>query len=139
MDKNQGICTNALIFNDRNEILIVKRSNKDISFPDEWELAGGGIKYKETPEKSIIREVKEECGLDIEVKIPITVSVFYIGKKQYFEITYLTKLKNNNQKITLSNEHSQYKWIRFEDIDSSNLNTYIKEILIQAKNVLNNN
>lgn len=132
MNNKQGVCTNALIQNKNNEVLVVKRSSDDDVFPNEWELPGGKVEYKETPEESLIREIKEECDLSINVIRPLTVKIFFIDDIQYFEITYHCKLKNENYEIKLSHEHSEYKWISLENIESAGLNTYIASSITRS-------
>ena len=66
--KIQQGCTSAIILNEKDEILFTKRSDSDDFLPGVWELPGGGIEYGETPQDSIKREIKEECGLEIEVQ-----------------------------------------------------------------------
>lgn len=55
-----------ILKNDKGELLLYKRDNKpDIPFPGHWDLIGGHVEDGETPEKALVREVKEELGLDI--------------------------------------------------------------------------
>jgi len=35
-------------------------------FPNHWTLAGGKVEKGESPEKAIVREVREELGLDLQ-------------------------------------------------------------------------
>ena len=43
-------------------VLLVKRDN-----PALWELPGGGMHPRETPEQTVVREVREETGLRISI------------------------------------------------------------------------
>ena len=54
----------AFILND-GKILLVKKSADDPHHPNEWEVPGGRMEFEESIEEHIIREVKEEVGLDI--------------------------------------------------------------------------
>lgn len=51
----------ALIFNEKDELLIVK-----ISYKNYWSIPGGVIEEKESPKQGCIREIKEEIGLEIK-------------------------------------------------------------------------
>lgn len=67
-DKSQFPIVIAVIKNDQKQLLIARR--KDESLPtahDKWELIGGRIEWSESPEQALVREVKEESGLDVEV------------------------------------------------------------------------
>ncbi|MBK9721959.1 MAG: NUDIX domain-containing protein [Saprospiraceae bacterium] len=48
----------CLIFNENNQVLLVKHF-----YSNEWYLPGGAINYKESPQKALLRELREECGI----------------------------------------------------------------------------
>jgi 8-oxo-dGTP diphosphatase len=47
------------------ETLMTRRSDSKSSFPRAWVLPGGHIEPGETIEEAAIRELREECGVDI--------------------------------------------------------------------------
>lgn len=54
----------ALITDDLQRVLITQRA-VHISHGGFWEFPGGKLEPKESPEKALFREVKEEVGLDV--------------------------------------------------------------------------
>lgn len=57
----------VLLFDRRHRLLVYLRDNKpDIPFPNHWDFFGGHVEEGETPEEALIREVKEELGVDLE-------------------------------------------------------------------------
>ena len=58
----------SIIFiNKKKEILLLLRDDiPTIPYPNMWDLPGGHVEEDETPEACIVREMKEEMGLDIE-------------------------------------------------------------------------
>ncbi len=125
---NQGVASNAFILNPKHEILLLKRSPTDEAFPGEWELPGGGIDYGETPEESLAREVKEECGLNVKVNNPLSVNTFYFGKIHVIEITFHCEIMDNSFEVKLSSEHTEYKWTPL-DIKDTELNEYMTKVV----------
>ncbi|MBA4850015.1 NUDIX domain-containing protein [Emticicia sp. BO119] len=56
----------GLLFDKNNRLLIYLRDDKPtISFPNHWDLFGGIIEEGESPEYALVREVKEEIGIDL--------------------------------------------------------------------------
>ncbi|NMC36118.1 NUDIX hydrolase [Candidatus Beckwithbacteria bacterium] len=62
-----GVSVGALIFNDKNQILLTKRSQQAKNERGCWEAPGGAVHFGETLEAAIRREMKEELGVEIEI------------------------------------------------------------------------
>ncbi len=120
----------GVVINSEGKLLIGKR--KDLTVPDAdgfWEILGGHIEFGEDPEDAIIREIKEESGLEIEVikllpKIYFSIWQTKDGDKwQTLFPTYLCKVtggslhtKNFDKKITelkfiSKSEINNYKYL----------------------------
>ena len=56
----------VLLFDRDRKLLIYLRDDKpDIPFPNYWDFFGGHVEEGETPEKALVREVKEELAIDL--------------------------------------------------------------------------
>lgn len=75
------IGVSALIFDEERRVLLAHR--RDI---DWWNLPGGGMEHGETVEEAVIREVREETGLEVEVKY--LVGVYSKPQKQEVVLTF---------------------------------------------------
>lgn len=62
-----GVGCGALIINEKNETLLVKRGFNSKSQVGVWSKPGGAVDLKEKVEDAVIREIKEELGVDIEL------------------------------------------------------------------------
>ena len=71
----------ALIFDEDQRVLLAHR--RDI---DWWNLPGGGMEHGETVEEAVCREVREETGLEVEVKY--LVGVYSKPQKQEVVLTF---------------------------------------------------
>ena len=65
MKKYTGKTSTALVPYPDNKILLIKRNT--IPFKGYWALPGGRMDPGETVEQTIVREVKEETGLDVTI------------------------------------------------------------------------
>lgn len=65
LKKYSGKTSTAIIPFPDNKILLIKRNT--IPFKGYWALPGGRMDYGENVEQTIIREVKEETGLDVTI------------------------------------------------------------------------
>jgi 8-oxo-dGTP diphosphatase len=56
----------VLLFDRHNRLLIYLRDNTpDIPFPNHWDFFGGHLEEGETPGQALVREVKEELGIEL--------------------------------------------------------------------------
>ena len=99
----------------KNEkFLLLKRSSRSRSYPETWDFAGGKHDLGENPKESVIRETKEETSLDIEPGNEIKTKEYHDEKYDllfhYFTPTLLS------EKIILSPDHSDFKWLSKEEI-----------------------
>ncbi|MDC7233461.1 MAG: NUDIX domain-containing protein [Spirochaetales bacterium] len=101
----------ALILRD-HRFLALKRSEESGDF---WELPGGRLEYGETLEETLHREIKEETNLDITPRRILNTWDLIEECRQISGIIYLCDLKSDS--ITLSNEHSDYRWFHTSEID----------------------
>jgi 8-oxo-dGTP diphosphatase len=65
MKKYTGKTSTAIIPFPDNQILLIKRNTRP--FVGYWALPGGRMNPGETIEQTIVREVKEETGLDVTI------------------------------------------------------------------------
>ena len=66
----------ACIANDKGEILLQDRA----ASKDAWGFPGGALELGESADKAVIREVREETGLDVGVEALIGVYTKYFGE-----------------------------------------------------------
>lgn len=119
------------ILKDDDLFLAVKRNENDDMFPGAWEFPGGHLEEGETIKEGLFRELKEELGISLDTKPIITNYTDEIKNKNdrlihNIEIDFIINVKKEEINITLSPEHTEYKWL---DKDSNLLDEYIKSKL----------
>jgi len=93
--------------------LLLKRAT--ISYPETWDFAGGKHDLDETPEQSVIREVKEETGFDITPGLEI--KTVHYQDNQFDLLFHYFVPKTISGKLIISPDHSEYKWVTRKDIN----------------------
>ena len=125
MDKTQKcILTNMCLIYKDDEILVVDRKKKDwpgLTFP------GGHVEKDEDFNRSIIREVKEETGLNIKNPILCGIEEFKTKKEDRYLMLFY-KTNKFSGKIKSSNEGEVF-WIKRKDLDKYKLSLDLKRIL----------
>jgi ADP-ribose pyrophosphatase YjhB (NUDIX family) len=101
------VSVDAVIVIDKS-LLFLRRQN--VPAKGEWWFAGGRIKKGESLEQALRREVKEETGLKISEYKLINVYSRVFPERHDITIAYLCKCKKG--KVTLNNEHSEYKLLK---------------------------
>jgi 8-oxo-dGTP diphosphatase len=84
-----------------------------------WECSGGRIDKSEDPESALLREVKSETGLNCKVlkELPL----LSINGDEFESTCHVFLLEADTDKITLSEEHSEYIWVKPEDVKNMDL------------------
>lgn len=121
--KNPAIGVGALIFDKQNRLLAIRRAKN----PAKGTLAfvGGFVDIGETLEQAVIREAKEELGLDIipeKLIASFPNSYIYQDMDQYpLDFFFLCKAKDASELILQQNEISEALWI---DKDKINIDAF---------------
>ena len=103
----------GVIYKD-NKFLIAQRNLKKAQ-GGLWEFPGGKIEPNETKENAIVREIKEELDIDIEVKSYLSEKVFKYPEKDINLIALECKKINGEIRLL---EHEDYKWVSKNELDN---------------------
>lgn len=104
----------AIIKNGKGKILITQRNLKK-SQGGLWEFPGGKIEKGETREEAIIREIKEELTIEINVESYLGEKVFEYPEKSINLIALNCRVKSGNIYLT---EHEEARWVEKEELNS---------------------
>jgi 8-oxo-dGTP diphosphatase len=117
----------ALIKNENDEFLIAKRKSA-LSNGGKWEFPGGKLRFSEAPEECLRREINEELGIDIIVRIPFQIVNQSYPDKSILLIAYLCSYEGGELKLK---DHDQAKWIRPSFLMDHELSEPDKPIALQ--------
>lgn len=104
----------AIIKNGEGKILITQRNLKK-SQGGLWEFPGGKIEKGETREEAIIREIKEELTIEINVESYLGEKIFEYPEKSINLIALNCRVKSGNIYLT---EHEEARWVEKAELNS---------------------
>ena len=116
---------------DRGRALVVRRATEPLK--GEWSIPGGLLELGETLRTGVVREAKEETGLDV---VPIEVLEVYDrivsdaeGRTQYHYvlIDYLCELAGGELKA--ASDASEVRWITREELESFPIADSAEEVI----------
>jgi ADP-ribose pyrophosphatase YjhB (NUDIX family) len=125
------VTVGGLIFNPRDEVLLV-RTHK---WSNLWGIPGGKIKWGETSQVALSRELKEETNLDIE-HIEFVLVQDCIHSKEFYRDAHFVLLNytcrcGTNPMVKLNDEAQEFCWLPLTDALQMPINTPTR-ILLEA-------
>lgn len=98
----------AAVVNEQNEVALLRQNYVSTS---SYVCAAGIMKIGESAEDTVIREVKEELGLDvIDLKF---IKSYPYEKKEMLMLGYKAVVKKSD--FSISGEVDSVKWVKFEN------------------------
>ncbi|MBC9822555.1 NUDIX hydrolase [Terrabacter sp. MAHUQ-38] len=112
----------AIVQDDQGRVLMIHKTDND-----KWALPGGGHEPGESIANTVVREVKEETGYDVQVETitgtytnPHHVMSYDDGEvRQQFSIAFRARLIGGRKRT--SSESSEVEWLTPEQIEQLDL------------------
>lgn len=114
----------VIIVNEEGKMLLEKRAPTKKQSPNKWALCAGHIESGDIPENAIVREMKEEIGVDISINdlefIKIAKRNVKFNDKLYnraFQYTYFWRTdKKENEFIVQQEELTEVKFFEIGNV-----------------------
>ena len=104
--------TCALIVNSQEQVLVAQRSHL-MSLPLKWEFPGGKIEPNETSEACLIREIKEELNIEIQVLKALPSNTHAYPNITIKLIPFICVHLNGEIELK---EHINFKWLHKNEL-----------------------
>lgn len=122
MDIQLFVACKAFI-NFQGKLLVLRESSKygDGCNAGSYDVPGGRVKPGESWNKGLIREVREETGLEIKIGQPFFVHEWrpIVHGERWQIVGIFFKCQTTSDVVILSDDHSEYLWI-----DPANFKSY---------------
>jgi mutator protein MutT len=118
-----GVGTGAIVFNDKGEVFVAQRGPKARNEAGKWDFPGGSVEFGETCENAVVRELKEEFEIDIEVIELLEVVNHILPEEQQHWVSpsFIAKHIGGVPRITEPEKCIEFKWINIAEINPNDL------------------
>jgi 8-oxo-dGTP diphosphatase len=100
---------------EHNGKVLAGQRSAALSFPLQWEFPGGKLEKNETDEEGLVREIREELNVEIEILHKLPVTSKDQGWREVILVPFVCRLRTKNIKLT---EHEQIMWLKSEELPS---------------------
>lgn len=136
------------IFN-RNKVLLIHHKKLDL-----WLPVGGHIQENETPDDALLREIREEVGIDVEIinnnkfgmkgnvkknlAIPFNVNLHSVGDHDHCCLFYICKAIDASKLKINHNELKNYEWFSKEELNQNHVPADVRAMALKGFEILDN-
>jgi 8-oxo-dGTP diphosphatase len=120
------------------KIVLIKRGNEPSR--GKWTIPGGLVELAESPEIAVVREAKEETGLDVDnptlLDVVSNVDLDEKGrvKYHYVIIDYLVHVEGGF--IKAASDALELRWVPFDEVESYDLTMSFRLFFKQNREIL---
>jgi len=115
-----GIGCGAIIVNDKNEVLLVKRAASSRMAAGTWSRPGGQVEFGEKIEEAVEREVLEETGVKVKAERFLELAEDFGNEKHWLAIGYLAKYIAGEARNVEPDKHDEVKWFSLTSLPKLN-------------------
>ena len=114
----------AIIIKDNLYFIAQRNKNKHLGL--KWEFPGGKVDINESNEEALLREIKEELNIIIQIEKKIAKKKYNDKKINIVLHYYICQIKNG---IIRLNEHENSKWLTKKNLSKYDFVTGDRDIL----------
>ncbi len=112
--KPYSMAVKAVILDGSGRCLLLRRSADSRNFPGRWEWPGGKVDPGEDFVSALVRETREETGLEIEITGLAGATTFEMPKVKVVLLSM--EARPAGGEVRLSSEHDAWEWVPLKEL-----------------------
>ena len=130
-----GVGIGAAIFNNQRKIFLSKRGHGAQNEVGKWELPGGALEFGESFEETIVREIQEEFGFQIQPLDWLEPYNHLVPQEHqhWVALCFICKVVSGIPKILESDKSIEIGWFTEKEMEAMDLALPSKRRLVQLK------
>jgi len=124
----------AIILRADGAVLLVKRARPPLA--GQWSLPGGRVEARESPEEAVVREVREETGL--EVRVVAFVERVHLARERpdgdaFVIHEYLCAPVRDDAPMRAGDDAIDVRWARVQELESLGVSPEARAVVGRAR------
>lgn len=132
MSKPFKLAVKAVILDEQQRCLLLRRSTANTHFVGAWEWPGGKVDEGEAFTDAILRETREETSLEIEITGLAGATQFEMPAVNVVRLCMEAWVTGGTFK--LSEEHDEFAWVPLAEISQRKLPDQIRDFMLDYAN-----
>lgn len=133
-----SVIVSTVIFNEKKQVLLGKRSMSEDVYPGLWGIPGGKVEVEgcddDIIEKNLKREVKEEMGIEISPLFFLASNCLVNGDKTKLYLNFVSEYISGEPEALEDTE--EVKWFEVGDLTEEMLTPKTYENILKAQRLL---
>src|SRR3989338_6180433 len=123
-----GVGVGAVIINKDGKVFASLRGPASRNEIGKWEFPGGSVEYGDTLEKTVIREMKEEFGINVKIIDVLGVADHILPKEKQHWVTagFICKIAKGVPKINEPLKSGKIGWFSIEELSKMDMSLITK-------------
>jgi 8-oxo-dGTP diphosphatase len=125
---------------DCSKLVLVKRGAEPAL--GKWSFPGGAVELGESVRDAVVRETKEECGLDVELVEDAPVDACDIltldedGHLRYHYVLLQFLVRPKQGQLEPKNDVTEARWVSFEEVENYDLAESVRSFFLKHRKEL---
>ena len=136
MSDKDLVTVSALVLLDQDKRILISERPKGKFMQGFWEFPGGKLEKGENPEICLIREIKEEIGIDLE-NFCFSPLIFTLNEYENFDVLLLLFICREWEGIVSPKENQNIKWVFVNKLFDCNLLPGDQKLIPYIRDIIN--